>query len=553
MARRKAGALLMAGVLALSIPLTGCGAKDDVAAVDESNVKWDANGEMSMRGCTPQNSLLGSNTGETCGGTVLAVTNAQLIRYNPTTADPEMEIAQSITPNADNTKFTVKMNSGWTFHDGTPITAKSFVDAWNWAAYGPNGQKNSYFFSVIKGYNDLQCDAKADPSCKPKAEKLTGLAVVDDSIFTIETSEPVSNLPVRLGYNAFAPMPDAFFKDTDPKKANFVKLPVGSGPFKITRNDEKEITLERFDAFKGSDKAQVKTIHYKIYQDSGAAYTDVIASNLDLTDSIAPDQLINDQWKKDLEGRALLAPTSSMAYLGFSPADEQLKNPKVRQAISMAIDREAITKEIFQGARTPATSWVAPTVSGYNKDACGEACKFDKEKAKKTLAEAGGYTGTLELWVNADAPHKLWADAVCNSIKTNVGIECVTQQKPKFSALLNDLTDRKLKGMTRYGWQMDYPSIENYLAPIYGKGADSNYWDYNNPKFDAKLAEAAAAKDNASANKLYQEAEKMIAADLPTVPLWVTQTSVGWSKNVGNVKVTPFGTVDLTQIKVKAK
>ncbi len=553
MARGKVGALVLAGLLAVSIPLTGCSAEDETTASDETNVKWDANGELSMRGCTPQNALLGSNTGETCGGTVLAVTNAQLIRYNIDTADPEMEIAESITPSADNTKFTVKLNKDWTFHDGTKILAKSFVDAWNWASYGPNGQKNSSFFAVIKGYEDAQCDAKKDPSCKPKADKLSGLAVVDDQTFTIETTEPVSNLPVRLGYNAFAPLPDSFFADTDPKKANYTKLPVGSGPFKVVRNDEKEITLERYDGFKGKDKAQVKTIHYKIYSDPAAAYTDVIANNLDLTDSIAPDQLINEQYKKDLQGRALLKPTSSMAYLGFSPADDQLKNPKVRKAISMAIDREAITKEIFQGARTPATSWVAPTVSGYNKDACGETCQVNKDKATALLKEAGGYNGTLELWVNADAPHKLWADAICNSIKSNIGVECVTQQKPKFAALLNDLKDRKLKGMTRYGWQMDYPSIENYLSPIYGKGADSNYWDYDNPKFEAKLKEAASAKDNAAANKLYQEAEAMIAADLPTIPLWVTQASVGWSKNIGNVKINTFGAVDLTQLKVKAK
>ena len=101
-----------------------------------------------------------------------------------------------------------------------------------------------------------------------------------------------------------------------------------------------------------------------------------------------------------------------------------MADPKVRQAISMAIDRDTIIKQIFNGARDPATGWVSPVVDGYKADACGEYCTFDPAKAKAKLAEAGGYSGRLTITYNADGPHKEWTEATCNSIKQTLGIEC---------------------------------------------------------------------------------------------------------------------------------
>ena len=107
----------------------------------------------------------------------------------------------------------MKLKPGYKFHDGTEVTSKSFVDAWNYAAYGPNAQSSGYFMEPIEGFADLQCAGTTNPDdpCEgytPKAKEMTGLKVVDDKTFTIKTTEKVSNLPVRLGYSAFAPLPD---------------------------------------------------------------------------------------------------------------------------------------------------------------------------------------------------------------------------------------------------------------------------------------------------------------------------------------------------------
>lgn len=504
-------------------------------------------GEITIRGCTPENELVGSNTTEVCGGNIIDAFTAKLVHYNSDTAKPELDIAQAIET-TDNITFTVKLNKGYKFHDGTEVKAKNFVDAWNFAAYGPNGQSNSYFFEPVAGYEDAQCpDAKCEQ--KPKTDKLTGLAVVDDYTFTIKTSAPVSNLQVRLGYSAFVPQPDAFFAATD-KKA-WAKKPIGAGPFKVASISDTATVLEKFADYSGKNKPNVDKVTFKVYNDGAAAYNDVVANNLDLTDLIPADQLVGDAYKAQLKDRNGVRETGIIQVNTFSPKDEQLKDVRMRQAISMAVDKALITKQVYNNSRTPANGWVSPVADGYKADACGDSCKFDPKKAKELYDAAGGYKGVFQVSVNGDGGHKLWADAFCAQLKNNLSMDCQVNTTPDFKTLRKSIKARELKGMYRGGWQMDYPNIENFLTPIYSKGASSNDSDYDNPAFDAKLVEAAKETDAAKANALYQEAEAMLGKDMPTMPLWTANTPYGYSNKVTNVKMTPFSTFDLTAISVK--
>jgi len=541
---------MAAALSALALVAAGCGGGGSEPQPGTSQAGGQG-GEIVVYGCTPQNPLIPANTNEACGGHVLDAITAKLISYNPDTAAPELDIAQSIETK-DNQTFTVKLNPGYKFHDGTEVKAKNFVDAWNWDAYGPNANLNSYFFEPIQGYADVQCgnDSKGVADCegKPaKAKEMSGLKVVDDHTFTIKTSDKVSNLPVRLGYTAFAPLPDSFF--SDPKA--YGEKPIGAGPFKLDSKTDTEVVVSKFADYSGQYKPNVDKVTFRFYNDEGAAYNDVVANNLDFTDVIPSDRLTDDLYKSELEGRNAQRESGIIGTIDFSPIDENLKNLDLRHAISLAIDRELINKQIFNGTRPPLNGWVAPVVDGFKPDGCGEWCTFNPTKAKELYDKSGGYPGTLTLAVNGDGGHKPWADAACNSIKNTLGLGCVTKVTPDFATLRNQLVKKELKGLFREGWQMDYPSIENFLAPIYQTGAGANDSGYSNPKFDAKLKEAAAAPNLDEANKLYQEAEAIIAADFPSTPMWSYAVTVGYSDRVSDVKITPFGWVDLDSIKVK--
>lgn len=550
--------LRVAGVVGIALSaLVANGCSSSPQPGSSGSTGNQAGTSITIRGCTPQNPLIATNTTEVCGGNPLDAFTAKLVHYNADTAAPELDIAESIET-TDNVNFTVKMKKGYKFSDGTEVKAKNFVDAWNWAAYEPNGQSNSYFFEAVDGFGDMACGTKPDPKdaakqvadCDgkpPAAKTLKGLKVVDDHTFTIKTASPTSNLKVRLGYSAFAPQPDAFFADTSEGKATFAKQPIGAGPYKVVTNSDTEIVLEKFADYSGTNKGSVDKVTFRIYNDTNAAYNDVVASNLDLTDVIPSDQLTNDQWKTDLANRFGEQETGIIQVLSLSPKDENMKNIKMRQALSMAIDRDLVTKQIFAGARVPASGWVSPVVDGYKAGVCPD-CTFDKDKAKQVYTEAGGYKGTLQIWVNGDGGHKPWADAVCNQWKNNLGLQCQTEVTPDFATLRKGIKAREYKGAYRGGWQMDYPSIENFLTPIYLTGASSNDTDYSSAAFDGKLKEAAAATDEAKANALYQEAEAILAKDMPTIPLWYQNSQYGWSNKIKSVKMTPFSTFDLTSV-----
>ncbi len=194
-------------------------------------------------------------------------------------------------------------------------------------------------------------------------------------------------------------------------------------------------------------------------------------------------------------------------------------------------------------------------VDGYKAGACGDSCTFDAAAAKAAFTAAGGYKGTLTMTYNADSPNKAWSEAVCNSIKNTLGIECTAVPTVDFATYQKKIHANELKGIFRSSWQMDYPSIENFLTPIYAKGAiangGSNWSHYDNPEFEKLTAQAAAAKTSDEANALYQQAEALLGQDMPTAPLWYPKTTSAWSDKVTDVKVNAFGVLDFAAIKVK--
>ncbi|HLT60591.1 MAG TPA: ABC transporter substrate-binding protein [Microlunatus sp.] len=543
--RGRARVALAAAISALALVASACGGGGGTTpGAGGSQNAGGGGGEISVRGCTPQNPLVAGNTAEVCGGNILDVFTAKLMHYALKDATPEYDIAESIETE-DNINFTVKLKQGYKFHDGTEVKAHNFVDAWNYTAYGKNGQQGSYFFEPIEGYADVAC---ADEECseEPKAKELSGLKVVDDYTFTIKTSSPVSNLVVRLGYTAFAPQPDAFFDDPD----SFKTKPIGAGPYQVDEVSDTQIVLSKFADYSGEHEGKPDKITFRIYNDPSAAYNDVVSGNLDATDIIPIDQMADDLYKSDLPDRTLVREQGVIQAIGFSPIDEQLKNPDLRKAISMAVDRELITKQIYNGSRIPADSFVSPVVNGYKQGACGEACTFDAAKAKALYDKAGGYKGTLTFGVNQDGGHKPMAEAVCNSLKNALGIDCAVEVTPDFKTLRDQLNRKERKGIFRQGWQMDYPNIENFLAPIYAKGASSNDVRYDNANFQELIKKGNGATSPEEANKFYQEAEAQLVKDLPAFPTWFDAAVIGWSDRVTNVETNAFGVIDYGQIEV---
>ncbi|MEU9737687.1 ABC transporter substrate-binding protein [Micromonospora chersina] len=543
--KRASGALAVGAAFALVA--SGCSSGND----DGGNASASKDGAIVIDGTQPENPLVPANTTETGGGKIIDWVWSGLVEYPNNGGAPRNLLAESIET-SDSKVFKIKIKPNTKFHDGTTVKAESFVKAWNWAAYGPNGAQNASFFADIQGFNDTYTEDPDGPDGPKKApepakKELSGLKVIDDWNFEVTLSAPTAVFPTKLGYSAFMPLPDKFFTMTP---AEFGKKPIGNGPVSLVSwQDDVEIKLTRFDDYSLRDKMKIKDVTVKIYQDDTAAYNDLLAGNLDFQQQVPVSSLAGDKWKSDLGDRAIQTTIPSTGIIAFPIYDKRFTNPKLRKAISLSINRQEITDKIFFGNRKPADSWANPLTPGAEPGNC-TACKFDPTQAKQLLQEAGGFQGKLTLSYNADASHKEWMEAVAQQIKTNLGIDAVAVGVPTFAVFRANINNYKMTGAYRAGWQQDYPDVENWINPLYVTGGSSNDGKYSNPQVDALAKEASAAPSLEEAHKKFAEAVKLIDQDVPTMPIYFSGEQSGHSEKIKKIELTNVGELDITSVEL---
>ncbi|NUK02635.1 ABC transporter substrate-binding protein [Streptomyces lunaelactis] len=528
--------------VAIALAATACGGGSDSGG-------GGADGIVSSSWGDPQNPLEPANTNEVQGGKVLDMLFRGLKKYDPKTGAAQDMLAEKIVT-TDSTNFTITVKDGWTFSNGEKVTAKSFVDAWNYGALLKNNQKNAYFFGYIEGYAQVHPETG-----QPTAPALSGLKVVNDTTFTVKLNQKFSTFPDTLGYAAYSPLPTAFFND----HAAWLSKPIGNGPYTVDSYAKgSKLSMRRWDGYMGSDKAQNGGIDLNVYTDNNTAYTDLTAGNLDLVDDVPASQLKNVQ--ADLGDRYINTPAGIIQTLAFPFYDKAWNTPngaKVRTGLSMAINRQQITDTIFQKTRTPAKDWTSPvlgTDGGFDDTLCGSACEYNAAEAKKLITEGGGIPGgQVKISYNADTgSHKEWVDAVCNSINNVLGNDqaCVGNPIGTFADFRNQIGQHKMPGPFRAGWQMDYPLIQNFLQPLYYTNASSNDGQWTNADFDKLVDQANAETDTAKAVETFKQAEEVVRDQMAAIPLWYQNGSAGYSERVSNVSLNPFSVPVYNEIKV---
>ncbi|MFF1904736.1 ABC transporter substrate-binding protein [Kitasatospora sp. NPDC058218] len=529
---------VLAAATSVALVASGCSSSGGGSSSSDSSKTF------SYQSSEPQNPLQPANANETGGGRILQNLFKGLVDYDPSNAKIRMQVADSIDT-SDSQTFNVTLKSGWTFHDGTPVTSQNFVDAWNWGATTSNNQINSSWFSDIEGYQDVH-----PVSGQPTTTKMSGLTVTDDTHFTIKLRNKVSYFEYKLGYIAFSPLPTAFFNDP----AGYGQKPVGNGAYQFVSWDHnQQVVTKAYPNYQGVDKPKNGGIVFKMYNTAEAAYADLQSNNLDVMDQVPPSALAT--YKADLGDRAIDSPQGAIQNIGFTLYQPEWAGPekaKVRQGLSMAIDRPTITKTVLQGSRAPASAWVADGVEGYKAGQCGDFCNFNPTQAKQLITEGGGVPGNkLTITYNADGGHKEWVDAVCNSIRQSTGVDCVGDPKPDFKTARAAITGHQINGAFRTGWVQDYPLNANFMADVYRTGAASNDFGYSSPQFDQLADQADRAASVSDTVTGYQQAETVLATDMPAIPLWYYRTNSGYSSNVQNVAFDSFGNPAWTQVEVK--
>jgi oligopeptide transport system substrate-binding protein len=539
----KRPAALVAAALAGAMLLSACGGGDDGGS-DASG------GTYSVYINEPQSPLVPGDTTEDQGNQVIHSLWTGLVEYDQDGAIQYTGVADSIETQ-DNVTWTVKLKDGWTFHDGTPVDAASFVDAWNYTAYSPNAFTGSSFFANIEGYDDLQAptDAEGNVTGDPAASEMSGLQVVDDTTFTVTLTGPFAQFPVTVGYTVFYPLPDVFFDDPEAFGTN----PVGNGPFQAEEEYQAGVgfTLTRYDDYAGENAAQAEALEYRVYADVNTAYTDVQGGSVDIVRRIPADAATTAP--AEFGDRYLETEGASFDFLRLPLYDERYSDPRVRQALSLAVDRAAISEAIFGGTREPADAFIPPTIPGYREGAC-TYCELDVDRANQLLDDAGfDRSQPIELWFNAGGGHEAWMQAVGNQLRDNLGVQYILKGDLQQAQYLPLATNRGMTGPFRQGWGMDYPSPQNFLEPLHSTAAfppGSNYSFYSNPEFDDLVVQGNEAAGQDEAIEYYNQAEDVLAEDMPLIPMFFRVEQTVFSENVSNVDVDIFGRIDTAAVTV---
>nr|WP_041563016.1 ABC transporter substrate-binding protein [Nocardia brasiliensis] len=529
----RAGALTAAVLLAASLGLSACSSDEDTDA-----------GIVTTNITEPQNPIVPTSMNDNNGSRIADRIFAGL-KYYDADGVAHNDMAQSIeTTDRKNYKITIKPD--WTFTDGTPVTAKSYVDAWNYGALSTNAQLQGYVFAPIVGYDDVAAE-------KPTAQTMSGLKVVDEHTFTVALTRPSIDFELALAFTPFYPMPEVAFKDMKAYGEN----PIGNGPYKFARTGAWEhnvkVDLVANPDYKGARPAKNKGIRFVMYQSFDTAYADLIAGNLDALDTIPDSALAS--YKQDLGDRAITKPTAQNQHVSSQSNIPHLSGEEGvlrRKALSMAINREQICENIFHGTRVPSRDFTAITLPGFNGDLPGaDVLKFNPTEAKKLWAQADAispWSGRYEIAYNSDGGHQAWIEAVANSIKNTLGIEAIGAPYPTFKDIRTAITARTIGKAFRYGWQGDYPTMLQFLTAQYYTGAGTNNIDYANPEFDKLIDAALAAASLEESYKLVGQAQALLLRDMADIPVLDYIATAGLGEKVKKAELTWNGQFDFENI-----
>lgn len=448
--------------------------------------------------------------------------------------------AESWTISDDGTVYTFKLRADGVWSDGTPVTADDFVFSFRRLQLPDTAAEYAYMLYPVK-------NAEAVNKGEAKPEEI-GVKAIDDKTLEITLNSATPYFLELLTHQASYAVSKA---NVEKFGADFVKPGnlVSNGAYTLAEfvpNDH--IKLVKNPKFYDAANVQIDVVSYFPTEDRSTAMKRIEAGELDSNDDMPTEQLTDLRAKFGDQVR--IGPYLGTYYYTFKTDKAPWDNPKLRHAISMAIDRDFLAEKIWSNSMIPAYSFVPPGMTGYEPRTADYADmpQIDREEqAKKILAELGyGPDNPLKMEIryNTSENHKNTAVAIQDMLKP-LGIE-VTMVNTDTKTHYGHLEQKGDYDVARAGWIADYKDPENFLALV-KTGGGNNYANYSNPEYDGLLAKAAAEVDPAKRSKILSEAEAVFMRDLPFLPLLfysyhnVVSTRIkGFEDNILDVHATRF-------------
>ena len=516
--------LLLVPLLALAIVAAACGSDDNNNATGTTAAGEDG-GELIDLGTFAPNAPEHIDPGLNSELRAYQVVNALydgLTEFDFSDPDnPEVKglVAESFESNADATVWTFTIKKGLTFDNDEAVLPSSFVRGWERASGKDLNSAGdySYLFKAIQG----------------GAEKLAGTAQTlagvkaDDAAMTLEVtlSAPYANFPAVAGFQTFYPMPKATEALADQKDWEKGVM-IGNGPYKLEkpRNDQ-EIVVVRNDKWAGdifgNKRAKLDKITFKISQDVESAYNSFEAGEGDIA-TIPPGRYTEARENYGTTSDTDIAGSYFFSFDMNDPAVGGAGNKLLRQAMSLAIDRESINTAAYDGIRETATSLTPKGIPGFEAGLC-DYCDYDKAAAQKAFddwkAAGNSQTAPIKVQFNTDAGQEPVVAIIVDNLKA-IGIDAVGEplDGETYFSMLSDGACQ----FCRQGWYADYPIYDNFLYDLFHSSTigGNNLGPYSSPAFDALVDEAKRTLDPQAAADANHRAERVLLNDdVGTIPI----------------------------------
>lgn len=446
--------------------------------------------------------------------------------------------AESVDVSEDGKTYTFHLRDGLKWSDGTPITTEDFVWSWKRAVDPTTASDYSYMFECIEGFDKASTGELDALAVKAIDEKTLEVKLIAATPYFLEltafpTFSPVQKATVDANGEAWALSPETY---------------IGNGPYKMTEWVKgSHMTYVKNENYWNVEALGPDTIKFALIEDDVAQLSAFQNGTILFADAMPNDEI--DAWKEKAEFH--LNGQLGTYYVSFQTQQPPLDNPKVRQALTLAIDREWIVTNIGKSGQQPAGAFVPTgltdadptkefrTVGGDYYDPMDY--EGNLEKAKALLAEAGYPEGkglpTIEYLYNEGTGHQQIGEALQNMwSKLGVNVELVSQE---WATFLNTRKSHQYF-IARNGWLGDYNDPISFLD-MWITGGGNNDAKWSNAKYDELISKIKASSDREERMKLMHEAEDIIFEEWMLCPIYYYVDLYLQAQNLEGVWASPLG------------
>ena len=428
--------------------------------------------------------------------------------------EPRPGVAESYEVNEDNTVYTFKLRENANWSNGEPVTAGDFVYAWQRAVDPDTASNYAYFVGLVGVTN---ADAIVAGEMEP--EEL-GVRAIDDKTLEVTLSFSSPWFIRTLSHATLFPTYQANVEQgidwTRPENL------IGNGAYTLTENTPGErVVLQRSPTYWDNENTVLEEVQFLTINDENQGLTRWRAGEVDQTDVPAGQY---PALEAELPDSTFSVPQFCTYYFSVNMTDAQpleaLKDAKVREALSLAIDRDVLVNGVLQGGQQPAYSFTHPLTAGFTMPEIAAASMTQEERdarALELMTEAGfGPDNPLSInyIYNTSDAHRQIATVVGQMWQEKLGVTLVLQDM-EFQTLL-DTRHSKTYELARNAWCGDYNEASTFLSLLDSK-SEQNDQGYANEQVDQWLAEAKTSEDP---NEQYAEVEAQVVKDVPIMPIY---------------------------------